>query len=75
MAVFNASEVQSEAIVLGPENTIIPLGSQVSYQITDEHAQLSDLKNDQTGWQKMALPDFLTPEQSLWVRMNYEKNF
>lgn len=66
-----APEVSAEAIVLDEETSLIHLDPLLTYQLTDNHTQLSDVKNNDAAWQKMPLPKVLADEQSLWAKARF----
>lgn len=53
------------------DNVIVELDPLLTFQITDNYAQLSDVKNNSNEWQKMPLPKVLTDEQSLWGKASF----
>lgn len=60
--------------MLNAENSHVDLGPYVRYQLSDDQAQLSDIKSASGTWQTADLPKVLGKEQSLWgkVAVSYE---
>lgn len=65
----------SDVIILDEDTRPIDLDPLLTYQLTDNHTQLSDVKNNDSTWQRIILPKVLSDEQSLWAkaRFRYER--